>query len=46
MPRFSLKWLLVAGAFIGCGVVALLNANLVWFYSLTSVSQPKSTDES
>jgi hypothetical protein len=36
MPRFSLKWLLIAVAYIAISVGALLNANRFWRSSLES----------
>ena len=36
--RFSLKWLLIAVAFVAVGLVALINANSVWREGLETVA--------
>jgi hypothetical protein len=37
MPRFSMKWLLGAVAFVGLSIVALLNARWYWHSGLMNV---------
>jgi len=36
--RFSLKWLLIAVAFIAISFVALLNANDIWKYAFENAA--------